>query len=65
MKNWYNLSPDELKAVVNSPKNSGVVGSAATFIVVMANVLPLALKNPVRFMKTYVNTVFTNFVSGK
>lgn len=59
---WYNLTADELREVVNSPKNSGIKGSILTFIVVMVNVLPLFFKFPVKFTKTYIHVVLRNFI---
>lgn len=59
---WYNLTADELREVVNSPKNSGIKGSILTFIVVMVNVLPVFFKNPVKFTKTYIHIVLRNFI---
>lgn len=59
---WYNLTADELREVVDSPKNSGIKGSILTFIVVMVNVLPVFFKNPVKFTKTYIHIVLRNFI---
>lgn len=59
---WYSLTPDELRSVVNSPKNEGLKGGLITFIIVMANVLPMFLKFPIKFIKTYFSVVFTKFI---
>lgn len=59
---WYDLTSEELRAVVESPKNAGIRGSILTFIVVMVNVLPLLFKHPVKFVKAYIDAVFTNFI---
>ena len=61
---WYNLTPDELKSVVNGPKNYGLKGSFLTFIIVVVNVLPLFFRYPIKFSKAYINSVLNNFIKN-
>ena len=61
---WYQLTPNELREVVNSPKNSGVIGSLMTFIIVMVNIVPVIVKHPMKFIKVYIDSVFTNFIKS-
>ena len=59
---WYSLTPDELRSVVNSPKNVGIKGSIITFIIVMTNVLPVSFRFPIKFIKAYFNSIFSKFI---
>ena len=59
---WYQLTPDELKEVVDGPKNVGIKGSILTFILVVANIGPVFLRHPIEFTKSYIHVVMTRFI---
>lgn len=64
VKKPWNLSADELRALADSPKNSGLYGRTMVFvIIVLLNIVPTFFKNPILFTKEYFTIVIRNFLS--